>query len=243
MTSEPDYVVKNAKLVFQHFSELLTKKCLVSAYFGEKNTSFLTAIIGLDPKNKRISLDCGPSDAVDQQLLTSSNVTFRTEIDGIKVAFSGNNIKKVKNSGEWVLSMPIPATIIWMQRRRFYRVKIPLSHNNSYCSLTFKAEDQEYTETCQLYDISITGFSFLNRNPKWTEQLQPGAEFIDCTLHLHNGNQATVRFVVKNIVPIRINTLNVQHKIGCMLHPLPPSFETSIQRYMQEIELQKRSIV
>ena len=220
MKTESDYLVKNAKMVFNHFNELITKKCLISAHFGDRNTSFLTTITGLDSKNKVINLDCGPSEKLDEQLLSSSKVLFRTEVDGIKVSFSGKNIKKINTDGDWVLSMPIPDTIFWLQRRQFYRVKIPLSHNHSYCRLTLKIDDETETETFQLYDLSITGFSFLNSNPRWS--------------------LIAVGFVIKNNVEIRANSLDARDKIGCLLHPLTPSFETSIQRYMQEIELQQK---
>lgn len=240
MTNESDYVIKNPKLVFDHFNELLTKKCLVSAYFGDNNSAFLTAIVNLDPKNELIQLDCGPTDALDQQLLTSSKVSFGTEVEGIKVCFSGKNIKKVRNGSDWVFSMPIPETIFWMQRRKFYRVRIPLSHRNSYCQITFDDGGRQETVNFPIYDISITGISFLNQNPNWAEYFQPDNELTDCILHLHNGNQMAIGFTVKNNVQIRINTLSFQDKIGCLLHPLTPSFETNIQRYMQEIELQKK---
>ncbi|MGR8931492.1 MAG: flagellar brake protein [Gammaproteobacteria bacterium] len=240
MATELDYIVKNAKMVFKHFNELVTNKCLISAHFGDRNASFLTTIIDLDEKQKTINLDCAPSDNLDQQLLSSDKVLFRTELEGIKVSFSGKGIKKINTDGEWVLSMPIPDSIFWMQRRQFYRVKIPLSHNNSYCKLTFRIDDEEITESFRLYDLSIAGFSLLNPNPKWAEQLQPGAEFADCTLRLHNGNQGYVSFVVKNNVQIRSSPLAVQDKIGCLFHPLTPSFESNVQRYMQDIELQQK---
>jgi len=242
MATESDYLVKNPKMVFNHFKELIAKKCLISAHFGDRNRSFLTTIIDLDPKKKIIDLDCAPSEKLDEQLLSSPKVLFRTEIDGIKVSFSGKNIKKIKSGGDWVLSMPIPDAIFWMQRRQFYRVKIPLSHTQSHCRLTLVNEDKTETETFRLYDLSITGFSFLNSDPKWSEQFQPDSQFIDGILHLNNGNQASVSFVIKNNVEIRASTLGAQDKIGCLLLPLPPSFETSIQRYMQEIELQNKII-
>ncbi|MGY6276670.1 flagellar brake protein [Methylomonas sp. MgM2] len=242
MATESDYLVRSTKMVFNHFNELVTKKCLITAHFGDRNESFLTTIIGLDKQNNTLNLDCAPSDTLDQRLISSPKVLFRTEVNGIKVSFSGKEIKKIASGSDWVLSMPIPDSIFWMQRRKFYRVKIPLSHTNSYCRLTFNVDEETQSETFRLYDLSISGFSFLNPNPKWQDQLQPDCEFVDCTLHLNNGNHAPVSFVIKNNVEVRTNPLGVQDKIGCLINHLSPSFETSVQRYMQEIQLLQKKI-
>lgn len=246
MTTESDYLVRNAKLVFGHLTDIVKRKCLISAHFGGHNASFLTTIIDIDQKKNLMQLDCGPSAALDNQLLESSKVLFRTEVDGIKVSFSGKGIKKIKHGDDWVFSMPIPSSIFWMQRRQYYRVKIPLSHTGSYCQLAFPSENEDDTDqifTMPLCDISLTGFAFLVLDPKLTHRLQPDVEFIDCTLNLHSGNQAKVSFVVKNIATVRTTSaISIQHRIGCLTRQIPASFETSIQRYMQEIELQQKNI-
>lgn len=245
MASDSDYLVKNAKVVFNHFNELLTKKCLISAHFGDRNTSFLTMIVDLDKKNNLIKLDCGPSETVDNHLLESSKVLFRTEVDGIKASFSGKSITKVKTGNDWAFSMPIPDVIFWLQRRQFYRVKIPFSHSSSFCRLNLQLAESDQTEqsiSFQLCDLSITGFSFFNIDPKWSEQLQPDTEFHDCNLHLNNGNQALVSFVIKNNIQVRSSSVTLQNRIGCLFINVPTSFETNIQRYMQDIELQQKNI-
>lgn len=244
MATESDYIVKAPKAVLGHFNELISKKCLISAHFGDRNASFLTTIVELDPKNKTLLLDCGPSEAIDNQLLASDKVLFRTEYNGIKVSFSAKNIKKTKADGESVFAMPLPDSIFWMQRRQYYRIKIPFSHTASYCSLNLKSDADGNVETVNflLSDLSITGFSFLNPDPKWADLLQPDREFDACTLHLNNGNHASVAFVIKNNVKVRNNALTLQDRIGCLFLNLPTNFETTIQRYMQEIELQLKNI-
>ncbi len=247
MATESDYLVRNTKAVFNHFSELISKKCLISAHFGERNVSFLTAIIELDQKKNTICLDCGPSESMDNQLLASDKILFRTEIDGIKVSFSGKNIKKIKtdNDTRWVFCMPIPNSIFWMQRRQYFRIKIPISHTSSYCRLTLKADQDESEQyvNFRLSDISLKGFSFLNIDPKWIPHLQPDTEFTDCTLHLNNGNQALIGFTIKNNIKLRSGALNYEDRIGCLFKDnLPANFETSIQRYMQDIEIYQKNI-
>ena len=244
MTTEANHIIKDAKLVLSHFNELVKKKCLISAHFGEQNAGFLTAIIAIDRKSQSLHLDCAPTETLDKQLLASRKVLFRTEVDGIKVSFGGKAIKKIKAGGDWVLSLPIPDSIFWMQRRHYYRVRIPFSHKGSYCRLTLNSPDHGNGEivTFQLHDLSITGFSFLNSDSNWIENLRPEREFVDCSLHLNNGSQFAMAFVIKNNIQIPHNSLNTHDRIGCLFRGLASSSETSIQRYMQEIELQQKNI-
>lgn len=247
MATESDYIVKDAKTVLQHLGQLVGGKCLITAFFGDNKAGFITTIVELDKGNKRLCLDCGPSDCMDQQLLASDKVLFRTEYDGIKVSFSGKSIKKIQSDGYWVFSMPIPDTIFWMQRRKYHRIKIPLAHTSTHCRLTLKTKangrEETHTATFPLYDMSTIGFSFLNDDAKWAPYLQPDTPFSHCSLQLHNGQQAQIDFLIKNNVKMRSLHGHFQDKIGCMLKKVSASFETNIQHYLQDIEVQHKLLL
>ncbi len=237
MTNPSDYFVRDAKLVTMHLNELIAKKCLISAHIGDEDSSFLTAIVNLDKKTNVLQLDCAPFDALNNRILAAGKVTFRTDIDGVKVSFLGKPIKKIKVGDHWVLSMPIPNTIYWLQRRKFYRVKIPLSHTGSYCRITFKLGKSHITEQFNLCDLSITGFSFLNPNPKRQAQLRRSSIFTECSIHLHNGGDAPVTFEIKHCTPVRINHSDTHDRIGCQLRDVSLDLEHCILRYMHEVEI------
>ncbi|MGZ5000304.1 MAG: flagellar brake protein [Methylomonas sp.] len=247
MQKESDYLVSNPKLIAEHLTDLFKKKCIISAQFGENNASFLTAIIGLDTKNGILKLDCGPTEILTNQLLNSGKVLFRSEVDGIKVAFKGKHIKKSINDVPPTLQMPIPSTIFWMQRRQFYRVKIPLSHTGSFCEIALKNEQKEgsvetQSAKFQLSDISICGFSFLNPDSSLNSIFESAQWDTQCILHLHDGAHANIGITVKNATNIKASATTTQQRIGCLFTGLTHTFESSILRYMQEIERQTRNI-
>ena len=245
MTNESDYVVRNPKLVMSYLSDIVKKKCIISAHFGLKNSSFLTTIVEYDKNNNVLMLDCGPNASLDDELLASSKVLFRTDFDGIKASFSGKNIRKVKKGNTWSFSMPIPTSIFWMQRRQYYRVKIPLSHTGSYCQVRFKAEnegEQDQIVNFPLYDLSLSGVAFLDGDPTWSAKLQPQTAFVDCKLHLQTGAEADIAFTVMDVIEIRASATSTQLRVGCHFDYLPPNFDNQIQRYMQEIELLFKNI-
>lgn len=247
MGNESDYLVRNAKLIVGYLTDIFKKKCILSAHFGENNASFLTAIVELDPKNNTLKLDCAPTEPLNQQLLNSPKVLFRTEMDGIKVSFSGKAITKTKSGAHAAFSMPIPASIFWMQRRHYYRVRVPLSHVGSYCEITFRTAQEDggiLTQTAmfRLSDISIGGVSFLCPDAQFARHFESDKSFTECTLYLHESNRAGIGLVVKDITEIRASTTTTQHRIGCVFTEIAPTFESCIQRYMQDIERQIKNI-
>ncbi len=250
MEKENDYLVRNPKLIAEHLSLIFKSNCIISAHFGENNTSFLTAIIELDIKKHILKVNCAPTELLNRLLLGSTKVLFRTQIDGIKVSFNGKNIKKSKHNEHPAFEMPIPDAIFWLQRRNFFRIKVPLSHTGSYCEIDLSRNREEIavttprieTVSLKLADLSIKGFALLNSQPNFSGLFEPGKEYKECKLHLHEGPSSNIGFIIKNICEIKVNATNKDLRIGGYFAELTPAFESAIQRYMQDIERQLKNI-
>ncbi len=247
MEKESDYLVRNPKRIVEHLTDIFKKKCIISAQFGENNASFLTAIVDLDINNNTLKLDCAPTELLNKQLLNAAKVLFRTEMDGIKISFSGKGIRKSKDTNQAMFEMPIPNPIFWMQRRQFYRVKIPLAHVGSFCEFFFSTDHEDgstdtYSAKFRLSDISLSGFSLLNSDAKFASHFELNQSFTQCTLYLHDATHSTISFIVKDITNIQANTTATQQRIGCFITDVTPAFESSILRYMQDIERKIKNI-
>lgn len=253
MGTESNYLVKNPKLITARLNTLIKNRCIITAYFGEPQSSFMTSIISVDQKNNVIELDCAQNEAQNTELLQSSKVLFRAEIDGIKVSFAGKSIKQSKRDGEKIFAMPIPESIFWMQRRQFFRVKIPESHTHCYCEILLKLEASEesglefipHISRFKLADLSITGFSFLNTTPAFADFMRPSQQYQNCTLHFHDDDdsEARISFEIINVNKIRSGRAIVAQRVGCSFSEIPPGFDAIIQRYIQDIEIQTRGPV
>lgn len=248
MEQESDYLVRNPKLIAGYLTDLFKNRCLISAYFGTNNASFLTAIINLDPKSNILKLDWGPSELLNKQLLNSEKVLFRTEMDGIKVSFSTQNIKKSKHANTLAFEMPFPNAMFWMQRRQYYRVKVPLSHDKNYCEIRFNRkaneEHQQHTEIVRfkLHDLSVSGFSFLCSDTEFQANFASTDSPFEGMLHLHEGSQARIVFLVKNTINIKTSPTTTQYRLGCLFTEISPAFQSGIQVYMQDIERLRKNI-
>ena len=248
MSNENDYLVRNSKRIVEYLTDLYKGKCIISAHFGENNAAFLTAILAIDAKKNTLKLDAAPSELLNKELLSSTKVLFRTEIHGIKVSFSGKNIKKISNSAGTAFEMPMPTAIFWMQRRQFYRVKVPLAHTGSYCKIICRTAESEgakesvQTGKFKLVDLGITGFAFLNPDSRFSEHFAEGKSYSECCLYLHEGSHSDISFSIKDITVAKLSPTSNQQRIGCLFTDVSPTFQSGIQRYMQDIERQQKNI-
>jgi c-di-GMP-binding flagellar brake protein YcgR len=253
METESNYLIANPKLVLDKLNSLIKNRCIVSAFFGDPEISFMTSIISIEPKKKIIELDCAQDEKLNTQLLNSAKVQFRTEIDGIKVSFAGKNIKQTKSNGEKVFTMPLPESVFWMQRRQYYRVKIPSAHTHCYCEVLLQIEtdvDGEiimmpHISRFKLEDLSITGLAYHNTTPAFANLMRPSMQYTNSILRLHDDNDTEIRFSFEIINVNKIRSSGggiIAQRVGCKFTELPIGFEDILQRYIQDIEIQKRAI-
>jgi len=236
MEYESAFLIRNPEKIISKLLILLKNKCLLTAYYGDNDDSFITTILDIYIKNNLLIFYHSPKQDAIEQLLDSPIITFKTEYLGIKVAFDAIKIAKIQHQGVSVFAIPIPESILWIEVRDFYRVKSPIS-KSSYCQLTL--EDQEPINL-KLYDISLVGFSVLNAASEVSAMMIPDTHFEQCKLILADTGEDTISFEVRSKYIINPENSNRIEKIGCKFTQITPAFENTVQRYMQQIERENR---
>ncbi|MCK5121370.1 MAG: flagellar brake protein [Methylococcales bacterium] len=232
------YLIKSPKQVLSYLNMLSAERCLISAAFGEdEKDTFLTVIMDIDEKKQTITIDCGPKEYLNKKLLNSAVIKFAAEYKGIKVLFEGRDVKKAGKIGQPAFTIRLPKSIYWIQRRRFYRVKSPMS-KQSFC-LIHSVDPETNIDTSMsvnIYDLSANGFSIINESSEYSELLTPPATFENCELSLDNEAGLPVSIEIRNKFPLNPLRPEKSERIGCRITNLTPRVESTILRYMQNIE-------
>jgi c-di-GMP-binding flagellar brake protein YcgR len=236
MENESSFAIRGLEQIFNHLVLLQKSKCLLSVICKENNTTFLTTIIDIDKKNKTLILDYGPKEYLNRPIINGQKTNFVSEYNGIKVAFNSSNFKKIEYDNHPAFQMPLPDSILWMQRREFYRVRSPIS-KISFCHFTLPEQEPI---NLQLYDISISGFSVLVESKEVCEFLELNTPIEDSKLVLEGVGEGVIAFEVRSKYVMNPEKLNKIEKIGCMYTHITPSFQTMIQQYMQQIERENK---
>ncbi len=230
MNNLSEYLVNNTKQIEIYLKKIASEKCLIAASFGE-NRSFLTAILDIDTKNKIITIDCGPKEYLNRELLNLGVINCKADFGGIKVLFEGREIKKAGIPGQTALSIKLPEQLYWVQRRSGYRMRSPLSRN-SYCSVKFIDETLSY----KLYDLSVSGFALISDTEELANKLTLSTEYTDCKLVLENEGTHIISFFVQSKFPLNADRPKKSQRIGCKFINTTLRAESTFLRYMQIIE-------
>ena len=246
MTTEADYTIKHPKQIVSKLKQLVKRNCLLSAHFGDNNESFITTILDIAPESKTLYLDYGPAEHLNKSLLIADDFEFRTELDGIKVSFTGLKINRAKRNGQTVFSLTMPDSLFWFERRALHRVKVPPYHE-SFLQIPFVSKNQEGEEETQTFDfkildLSITGTAFLNMSAKLSQQFIPTTVFENCQLIFQDRKLEKLTLIIRNKTFIDANKKEKGQRIGCQFDSISVGYESAIQRYMQEIERELSSI-
>ncbi len=234
MADKESFIISNKKDIVSKLKSLIKNKQMISVIVEQQ--SFISAVVAVDPKSNMMVLDYGANENLNKQLVKLPHVMFETDFSGIKVHFTCSNISIKNFKGAPAFIMPIPDSIYWEQRRKFYRIKSPLS-KTSYCEFEWKPEKRV---KLRLFDISLSGFSMMYDLSKASEPLKVPSNYENCRLVLEEQGQGKVSFTICNQFPINPEKPDKLQKVGCKFTDLKPAFESTIQRYMQQVERESR---
>lgn len=226
------FSIQNPKQIINRLSLLVKNRCQLGASFGTNNESYITTILDINEQNNTVEFDCEPNDDLIQYILKAGEATFDTDYKGIKVSFTGAGLKRISPKGAPVFSVAIPESLLWLERREYYRVESPLS-KPSYCQFIIEGRKPVYL---RLYDISLTGCALLNVSNEISELMIPGTTIRDCKLILPGEVAGMISFEVCTKYIIDTDKFKNIQKIGCKFINLTNQLDEAIHRYMLQIQ-------
>ena len=229
-----EYLIENQAGVIGKLKLLAKNNTMVTAMYNNGASSMNTAVIEVIRDMDLVVLDIGPTESQNEQLLNANRIFFKAEMDGVDAQFTANSITRAKLKGEPVFAIPIPENMLWVQRREFFRVRIPLGAP-AYCEI--KQVDGSFRKY-KVYDMSSGGLSIHDE----FEDLEVDNDVVlsACKLELPEHGHSQVNLKVCNIIPMKIGDKPAGRRIGCAFVNLGMSFAATVQRYINTVEAQRR---
>lgn len=229
------YMLYNKGQIVQRLKQLVKNKGMITAY-ADNGVSMNTALVGILTENDLLVLDYGVDESLVQQIINSKRVIFKTQFEGINIQFTTNSLTKAKYQNEPAIAVPIPANLLWLQRRQSFRVRIPLGMP-AYCDIP--AQDGS-TIRLRIFDISAGGISVSDEGMKISGD--SGLIYSNCQLDLPGFGRITLSLETRNCFKIKKTDPAQGQRCGFSFHQMGMTDEAAIMRYIHSVEtLRKRT--
>ena len=228
------YMLYGRGEIMQKLRQLGKKKSLISLHFSE--SSMLSTVVDVLSDRNLLVLDYGGDEEMNQKLLKHNRAVVKTDYDGIQAQFSIKDIRKARLQGKPSFACPLPEDVLWVQRREYYRVRIPLSEVVT-CELIHG--DNHRTEYPVL-DISTGGIALFNQNNEL--ELEPGNVFHNCKLTLGDHSTAFINLEVRNNILKNPNDPGEGMRCGCAFLNLIGDVEVDVQKFINLVDLQQKRV-
>lgn len=198
----------------------------------------VTSILEVDDANGAVIIDCAPSALLNQRIVETDNISFEAALDKIRILFSAPGADACLHEGRPALRIAIPASMIRLQRREYYRVNTPVD-NPLRCSIPLPPDLGAGAYAVQLVDISCGGIAILD-DRKILDTTQ-GQEYKNCQIDLPGIGDITVTLQIRNSQELTLFNGKTNRRLGCMFIDLPNAMLAAVQRYIMHIERERNA--
>jgi c-di-GMP-binding flagellar brake protein YcgR len=213
---------------------LMKSNALVTAYFGSGKDFVVTAVLEVDDRGF-VVLDSGSNPELNERLLRSGAVDVMSTQDGVRVQFASRDVQPVSFEGRLAFRLPLPDSLLKLQRREFYRLPTPLVQPLK-CEFT-SPQGERYE--LPLADISLGGVCLVGEAAGFT--LESGVELDGCRITLPDVGMLQTRLCVRNCYTVTLKNGVQSRRTGCEFVKLGPQQEAMVQRYIMRLERERRA--
>jgi c-di-GMP-binding flagellar brake protein YcgR len=207
-------------------------RALISLYVGE-NDFVLSSVLAVRAGVNDFIVDCGADDNANTHVLRSRKLRVLGWQEQIRVEFDSGPAHAVLFEGRPAFVLPLPASLVRLQRREYYRIKIPLSES-LHCHVEFGAPPNVTRATMRILDLSCGGVALVDVPAILA--LEAGRTYANCRIDLPDTGIVTTDIAVRHVNEMQGREGDVIRRCGCCFVNLVPGTVTLIQRYINRYE-------
>ena len=220
------YLVHSRREIIALLRRLTDKRELVRMIFSEGEEALATAV--LEVREDSVIIDSAPDPQQLARVLASGSISFDTALDRVRVAFFSTRIEACVHEGLPALRIPMPETVVRLQRREYYRVLTPR------CTIQMEQEDGPPPVSFAVQNVSAGGIALID--DEQVLNAAKGTEYIDCELSLPGAQSVVISLCVMNCCDMTLYNGRVARRLGCAFMNPSAAMLAMVQRYVSKLE-------
>src|ERR1700712_646554 len=220
------YLIHSRREIIALLRRLTEKREFVRMIFSEGEEAIATAV--LEVGEDSVIIDSAPDAAQLARVLASSSISFDTALERIRIAFFATRIEPCLHDNLPALRIPLPETMVRLQRREYYRVLTPR------CSIQMEKEGGPPPVSFAVQNVSAGGIALID--DEQVLDASKGAEYTNCELLLPGTQSVIATLCVMNCCDISLYNGRTARRIGCAFVNPNAAMLALVQRYVSKLE-------
>jgi flagellar brake protein len=233
-----DYEVESRREIVALLRQIGEKRQLVHMLVKNAAHACITTVLEIDPDTNTVVLDRAVDRLQNERIIEAGTVRCETSLDKIRILFDAENLRPTLFEGNAALRADIPASLIRLQRREFYRMETPVS-NPVRAIIPMAAGPGAENAVFPLRDISCGGISVLDNKRQLATA--PGTILTDCSIELPEVGPIAVSLQVRNWLDMTLLNSKTNRRIGLQFVDISRGGMASVQRYITKLERERNA--
>jgi c-di-GMP-binding flagellar brake protein YcgR len=234
-----DYEITSRREIVSLLRQIGEKNQLVRMLIQGEQDVCVTSLLDMDADAGTLTIDCSIDRAQNVRILARQRIRFETTLDKIRIVFVVDNITSTTYEDRPALRCAIPASLIRLQRREYYRMETPMV-NPVRVTIPLALETGVGNEVFTLADISVGGVAIMDN--KLLLGQSHGQKLTGCMLALPDGVVSTT-LVVRNTTELTLLNGKKARRVGCEFLDLSRGSLAIVQRYITKLERERNAKV
>lgn len=230
------YLLSEAREIVFVLRQLAARRANITAYLDEGMSFFPTSIVDIARDERHLLMDLGPDAGLHAQIASAQRILCITQMDKVKIQFMLQDVQIIQHEGFPTLRVALPAKLLRLQRREYYRLAAP-SSTPLRCMIPVSPINGEQIDA-RVLDISGGGIAVVI--PPQGLNFTPEQEYPNCRLELPEFGPITATLRIRNVFRIVQRNGVETIRAGCQFVDLSPATANLIQRYILKVERDRK---
>lgn len=233
-----DYEVSARREIVALMRAIGEKKQMIRMLLQGDSEICVTAILDVDAERGAVVLDCSLSPEQNERILAASQISFETSLDKIRILFACERLTAVTFRGAAAFEMPLPDSLIRLQRREYYRMPTPIS-NPVRAVIALPEQLGGGTNVFPLADISCGGIAILDNKLLLGDTV--GSAYDGVQISLPEIGTVVVSLQIRNSVDMTLLNNKSNRRLGCEFVDISRGNMAYVQKYITKLERERNA--
>jgi flagellar brake protein len=233
-----DYEVESRREIVALLRQIVEKKQLVRMMIKGEADVCVTSLLQVDADNDTLVLDRSVSREQNERIAAAKSVRCETSLDKIRILFALENLRETAFEGGSALRADVPASLIRLQRREFYRMPTPVT-NPVRATVPLPLELGGGTAVLPLSDISCGGIALLDNRHELGTTI--GQTYLNCRIDLPEIGPVTCSLQIRNTIEMTLLNNKTSRRLGCQFADISRGNMAAVQRYITKLERERNA--